>query len=862
MAKNDANELTPMMRQYMDIKKEHSDEVLFFRLGDFYEMFFEDAVEISHLLNLTLTHRAGHPMCGIPYHAAKTYLRRLLDLGKKVAICEQLSLSESSKELAKREVVQIYTPGTVIEDEYLDSETASFIVSVNRVKTGYAAAYADITTGEFCVRHIGRESLYSVLSSIMAREVVVDEDLYFTDKDFRKQIDELSLIVSKVPGRYFAQRDAVSLVTELFSVNSTEVFQLDAKDPCIAAAGALIRYIKDMCRTELRQFENLKVVRDEGYLILDASSERNLELTVNMHDGTASDTLYSVVNRTVTGAGARLLKDRLMHPVADAAEIGKRLDWVSFFYENIDERKRVRELLRGSSDLIRIAGKLDMKRSVPRTLIAISESVGCFFRLVSQEEKYLSLVSEELHNADALIDLVEEINRAVNPECTNLYHEGEVINTGYDAELDSLRETENGSSALLSEYLEKVKGESGLTILKLGENRIIGYYLEVPKGQLDRVPSYFIRRQTLVGGERFTTPELTELENRIRSAGSMSAAKEKEIYNAITARAASLSQELRLCGTILSKLDLYQSSAECASQSGHVGAVIAQEGSALIIEGGRHPVVEAKLPGGTFVRNSFSSEKSRFALITGPNMAGKSTFLRQTALIVLMAHAGLFVPADRAEIPVTDRIFTRVGAYDNLAKGESTFMVEMRESANIIRNAGKNSLVIMDETGRGTSTQDGMSIAYAIMQFLLKLGSVTLFATHYHELTMLDTSQMQLLTLEVVQDRSNITFVRKVIEGVAESSYGLHVARLAGVPQSVIRSASAFQKQHFASYSAFDEADQLDLFTDTSALGNDAEHEIIDSVMDFDIQSSTPMEALMFLDRLQNEIRKKGKQGT
>ena len=320
MAKNDANELTPMMRQYMDIKKEHSDEVLFFRLGDFYEMFFEDAVEISHLLNLTLTHRAGHPMCGIPYHAAKTYLRRLLDLGKKVAICEQLSLSESSKELAKR-------------------------------------------------------------------EVVVDEDLYFTDKDFRRQIDELSLIVSKVPGRYFAQRDAVSLVTELFSVNSTEVFQLDAKDPCIAAAGALIRYIKDMCRTELRQFENLKVVRDEGYLILDASSERNLELTVNMHDGTASDTLYSVVNRTVTGAGARLLKDRLMHPVADAAEIGKRLDWVSFFYENIDERKRVRELLRGSSDLIRIAGKLDMKRSVPRTLIAISESVGCFFRLVSQEEK-------------------------------------------------------------------------------------------------------------------------------------------------------------------------------------------------------------------------------------------------------------------------------------------------------------------------------------------------------------------------------------------------------------------------------------------------------------------------------------------
>ncbi len=862
MAAKSGNELTPMMRQYMEIKKEHSDEVLFFRLGDFYEMFFEDAVEISQLLSLTLTHRAGNPMCGIPYHAAKTYLRRLLDLGRKVAICEQLSLSENSKELAKREVVQIYTPGTVIEDEYLDSESASFIIAVNRVKNEYAAAYADITTGEFCVRHIAKDSLYSVLSSVMAKEIVVDEDLYFTDRDFRREIDDLALIVSKVPGRYFSQREGIKEVCELFSVTSPDVFQLDNKDTCLSAAGALIHYIKDMCKSELKQFDNLKLVKDEGFLQLDAASERNLELTVNMHDGSSADTLYSAINRTVTGFGARLLKDRITHPVSERSEIEKRLDWVSFFFENIDERKRVRELLRGSSDLVRIAGKLDMKRSVPRTLIAICESVGCFFSLVSSEERYLGLVNEELSDPDRLMDLVDEIRRAVNPECTNLYHEGEVINTGYDQELDSLRETENGSSALLSDYLEKVKEESGLTILKLGENRIIGYYLEVPKGQLDRVPSYFIRRQTLVGGERFTTPELTELENRIRSAGSMSAAKEKEIYNEITSHAAALSKELRLLGTILAKLDLYQSSAEAASQMGHVRPAITPSGSNLVITGGRHPVVESKLPSGCFVKNSFSSEKSRFALITGPNMAGKSTFLRQTALIVLMAHAGFFVPADSAEIPVTDRIFTRVGAYDNLAKGESTFMVEMRESANIVRNAGKNSLVIMDETGRGTSTQDGMSIAYAIMQYLLKLGAITLFATHYHELTMLDTSMMQLLTLEVVQDRSNITFVRKVIEGVAESSYGLHVARLAGVPQSVIRSASAFQKQHFASYSAFDEREQLDLFTDTSALDEKSEQKIIDEVMDFDLQSSTPMQAMMLIDRLQDEIRKKGNKST
>ena len=846
--------MTPMMRQYLEIKEQHKDEVLFFRLGDFYEMFFEDAIEISHLLSLTLTHRAGYPMCGIPYHAAKSYLKRLLDMGKKVAICEQLSLPENSKELAKREVVQIYSPGTVIEDEYLDSESDSYIVAVNFTKKEFSISYADITTGDFFVRHVSSDQLFSVLMSLSIKEIIVEEDYYFTNRVFKSSIDDLGIIVTKYPARYFSIRDGEKKVKEFFDITSTNVFMIDEKDTTLGSAGALITYLNEMCKTSLKQFTTIKVVNEFGYLQLDRSSEKNLEIINNLQDHSSANTLFSAINRTITSSGARLLKERLIHPITDIEELKSRLNWVNFFYNDLDERNRVRELLRQSSDLIRISSKLDMKRSVPRNLIAIAQTLSCFFSLVSEKEIYLSLVNEDLNDPNLLIELTTLIANAINPDCTNLYKEGEIILSGYDKELDELRNIENSSSTLLSSYLEKVKNESGLTILKLGDNKIIGYYLEVPKGQLDKVPSYFIRRQTLVGGERFTTSELSELEEKIKSASFESARKEKEIYNDITKRAASLSRELRIVGTILAKLDLYQSSADIAHTNNYSMPEIIEEGELKIIEG-RHPVVEEKLIQSQFVANTFDSTRSHFALITGPNMAGKSTFLRQTALIVLLAHAGMFVPATKAIIPITDRIFTRVGASDNLAKGESTFLVEMRESAFIVRNATKRSLVIMDEIGRGTSTQDGMSIAYAIMQYLFNLGCITLFATHYHELTMLDTSLMQLLTLEVVQDKNDINFVRKVIDGVAQSSYGLHAAKLAGLPQSLIRTASNFQKQHFASYNVFNNNEQLDLFTDTSEIESKEVDKIIDQVMDFDVSSSTPIDALLLLSKLQGEIQ-------
>ena len=551
------------------------------------------------------------------------------------------------------------------------------------------------------------------------------------------------------------------------------------------------------------------------------------------------------------------LKERLLHPDADAARIRSSLDWTGRLVDDVDERSRIRELLSSSADLVRLASKLEMKRSVVRDLVAIRQSLYSFFSLVGGNGSYLELMDDEIADGEALVSLADTIGKAINPECTNDRDSGNVILPGFDDELDRLRGIYDHGSALLDDYLEKVRAESGITTLKCSSNRIIGVYLEVPKSQLVKVPDYFIRRQTLVGGERFTTQELSRLEAEINSSQQEAEERERAIYNSIVARAAALTSDLVSIGRLFSRLDVYQCFATVSSQYGYTRPEIVEDGE-LEIEDGRHPVVEQHLPSGSFVRNGFSTASSRFALITGPNMAGKSTFLRQNALIILMAHAGCFVPAGKAVIPVCDRIFCRVGSSDNLARGESSFLVEMQESSFILRNAGRHSFVIMDEIGRGTSTQDGMSIAYAIMMYLRKLGCITLFATHYHELTMLDSRDIQLLTLSVRQDRGGIVFLRRIMEGVAESSYGLHVARMAGIPSSVIRDAASFQKRHFADYGMDTSASQLDLFVDSAAVEGDEKDRILDEIADFDVSGSTPLEAMLLVTRLQEELRSSG----
>ena len=847
-----------MMRQYMEIKEKHQDMVLFFRLGDFYEMFGSDAEEVSKLLNLTLTHRASMPMCGIPYHAAKNYLKRLLDAGKKVAVCEQLSLADNPRELAKRSVTEIYTPATVVDDEYLDSLSSSFVMAVDCDRKGVYTAWADISTGEFRVRSLPLEkdflNLESLLSSVSPKELVVSDDLYFTEKPLRSVLDRSGAIVTKLPAWYFTVREGRKEALKQFPESALSLFGIEEKDPLLSPIGALLKYIADNTKAEMPQLRAIERIEDESYLLLDSAAVRNLELVASLSDGRSQGSLFHAMNRTKTASGGRFLKDAILHPLEDRSAIEKRLEWVSFFRNDDAEMRRVRELLASSSDLERLSAKAYMRKLTPRDILAIADTTASFFSLVGEKPEYLSLAEDFSQDFESVIDFSSDAIKAVNRECTNVLNEGTVILSGYDSALDEARSYLSGGEEMLSSYMERIKAETGIQNMKAGENRIIGAYFEVSRSQLDKVPPYFIRRQTLVGGERYTTEELEEMKTRLSSAREDAASREKEVFTSFLNRAREICLPIERMGRIISLLDFYSSLASLAAECGYVRPEMKDSGDLEIVNG-RHPVVEAYTGSENYTANSYSSSRSRFALITGPNMAGKSTYLREVAIIALMAHMGSFVPADSASVPVIDRIYCRVGASDNLARGESTFLVEMIETAAILRGATERSLIIMDEIGRGTSTQDGMSIAYAVMEYLRKLGAMTLFATHYHELTMLDTSGMQLLHMAVLEERNSITFLRKAEPGAAASSYGIHVARLAGLPRSVIKEATAFQKKHFADYS-FDTA-QGDLFIDGSEEREESpEAEVAADIRAFDADSSTPLEALMFITEMQRKLGK------
>ena len=856
--KDDEKELTPMVRQYMEIKKEHQDKVLFFRLGDFYEMFNDDAVEVSKLLNLTLTHRGAMPMCGIPYHAAKNYLKRLLDYGKKVAVCEQFLDPNEKSKLAKREVTQVYTPATVVDDEYLDSLSSSFVAAINVEKRGVHIAWSDISTGEFYIRTILLEKDFSRLDSLLyeisPKEILVPDDIYFSNKEFRNVIDSASSIVSKLPTWYFSLKEGRKQTEKQFSSNALRILELDEKDPILTSIGALLCYLNDTAKAELPQLRGIERIGDESFMFLNSATIRNLEILTSLTEGGQRYSLFSTINRTLTPGGGRFLKWALVHPLVDISKILKRQEWVERFFNNTEELEKMRQELKETSDLERLGVKVGMKRATPRDLVAISESTATFIDMVESRNEYLSVIDDDSdYDWNALIDFSTECLKAINKECTNINNEGTIINDGYDEELDSLRSLSNGGSKELDEYLDKIKAETGITTLKCGENRIIGCYLEVSKGQLDKVPSTFIRRQTLVGGERFSTAELNAIQDRILNSKEEAAKRERRIYSSFVEKAYSLRSDIERMGKVISLLDFYSSLAYLSKECNWVKPTLKEIGD-LEIKEGRHPVVEANTE--RYVPNSFSTYKSRFSLITGPNMAGKSTYLREIALIVLLSHIGSFVPADSAVIPITDKIFCRVGASDNLSKGESTFLIEMSESAQILRSITNKSLVIMDEIGRGTSTQDGMSIAYAIMEYLKKSGAITLFATHYHELTMLDTSDMSLLHMDVKEEKGSVIFLRKAVEGVAASSYGIHVAKLAGMPRSVINEALSFQKKHFEDYSSF--SDQGSLFASSDAvIDTSAEKEVAEAIQNFDLDQSTPLDALILIGELKRRLEDK-----
>ena len=841
---------TPLMKQYREMKSQYSDMVLFFRLGDFYEMFDEDAKEVSALLNLTLTHRGDSPMCGIPYHAAKNYIKRLLDCGKKIAICEQMELSENSKALARREVVRIVTPATVVDEDFLDDKSFNYIICFFQ----YSLAFCDVSTGDFHIRAMDPknkvQAVRSVLQQLSPREILVCEDEYFLDFDFKAAIDSYPAMVTKLAPWYFSQKGCYKILCEQAKVKSLAAYGLKDNDKLVCPAGALIRYITETSKSSVSHLTDYKVDNEDSFVSMDESSRKNLELFSNLYDGSSRYTLFDSINRTRTSGGSRLLKNWIAFPLRDLDQIRFRQQWVRFFVETPSELSRVREALCGAMDLSRLYTRVLLKRAVPHDLVGIKQTIGSFFNLVSDNtEKYFSLLEKSL-DQDALsacAALMQRIDKAINEQCLGQFQEGQVILPGYNELLDQRRALRDHSDEILKTYLDKVKADSGITILKLGYNRVFGYYLEVPKGQASRVPDYFYRKQTLVNGERFTTEELMQYEKDILQANAQAETLEHQLYDEILADVLQIDAYLMAIGHFLNTVDVFQALATLAVDSSYVCPEMTDE-DVLEINDGRHPVVEKQLPPGGFVANGLDMS-TRFALITGPNMAGKSTYLRQNALIILLAHAGSFVPASSARIGIVDKIFCRVGATDNLARGESTFLVEMQEAAFILRNCTRQSFVIVDEVGRGTSTQDGMSIAYAMMKSLIEKGAKTLFATHYHELTMLDTSGIRLLTLDVREEKGSVTFLRKVKEGVANSSYGIHVAKMAGVPAAVIKDARSFQTRHFADYTM----NQGSLFT--AEIGYDEEPSASESALasalkGINLDECTPMQALIQLAKL------------
>ncbi|MCR5761526.1 MAG: DNA mismatch repair protein MutS [Sphaerochaetaceae bacterium] len=849
------------MKQYKQIKQDYPDKILFFRLGDFYEMFDEDAVEVSALLNLTLTHKGDSPMCGIPYHAVKNYLKRLLDAGKKIAICEQMSLSDSPKALARREVVRIVTPATVVEEDFLTDTDSSYILSVFQ----RYCAFCEVSTGEFRLRELGKEnriaSLRAIIEQIRPKELLVCEDEYFLDSDFKEAVDLSPAMITKLPPWYFSTSASYKLLCEQAGVSSLAAFGIDEKNRIAGPAGALLRYIRETSKSPVDHITNYTLDVESSYVSIDESSRKNLELFRNLYDGSSSNTLFETINRCRTNSGTRLLKNFLNFPLHDKSAIEDRQKRVKYFYDNSSELERVRSLISGSRDLNRLMTRIILKRAVPRDLTGIKQSIGTFFSIVSEDpQRYSELFDSVLTdntNLEKAYSLMQEIDRAVNEDFLGQFNAGEVIKDGYDSILDEKRTLMENGNSVLSSYLEEEKSESGLSILKLGYNRVYGYYLEIPKGQVSRAPQYFIRIQTLVNGERFTTEKLKEFEREINLASAEAENRERELYNNLLASVQDISSTLNAMGSFMSLLDVYQALATLAVDSEYVCPQITEE-DVLEIRGGRHPVVEKHLGSGKFVSNDLDMSV-RFCLITGPNMAGKSTYLRQNALIILLSHIGSFVPATSAVIGLTDRIFCRVGAMDNLARGESTFLVEMQETSYILRNCTDRSFVIVDEVGRGTSTQDGMSLAYAIMKDLIAKNAKTLFATHYHELTMMDISGIRLLTPAVEDSGKSVVFLRKMIEGAASSSYGIHVARLAGVPYQVIREAKSFQNRHFADYGVNKGQSSLFSSSDESIVEEEtlpsSAADIIKELQECNPEQMTPVQALILLSKLKEEAQ-------
>lgn len=799
---------SPLIEQYRRIKKNYRDDVLFFRLGDFYEMFSEDALEVSSLLNLTLTSRNGLPMCGIPYHAARSYIGRLLRLGKKIAICEQVSEPGKGKGLVEREVVEVITPGTIVDEEYLDKGSSNYLAALASGPKALSFAHIDLSTGDFRTTLFpledALERLKRELERVQPREMIVQESLLEEWKELaRSVLDRSNLVVNRWADWLFDGQRSAERLQRQFGTANLKAFGLGDDPQALLAPGALLDYLDETAKSVLPHVRSIVLYGDDDYVEIDESSQRNLELIRNLRDGDTKYSLLEVMDESRTAMGRRLLKWRILHPLRQIPLIERRLQRVDLLYHDQGHLTALREILGQAPDLERLCSRVAMDRAHGKDMKAVASALLLYEKIEALSVAIGLSGTEEGQDDDApgpptretlekLRNLRKLLDDALVDEPSILLTEGNLIKKGFNAELDDLLTLRDNGRQLLEAYLEEERALTGINSLKIRYNRLIGYFFEVTKSNLSLVPSHFIRRQGVVGGERFTTDRLAALESDINGASDRVIELERRLFVQIRDSAKECLSEMMAAARRIADLDVAQSLARAATVRGWVRPRLDDSSSLVIVEG-RHPVVEAHLARGEFVPNDvvLNSQGVYFALITGPNMAGKSTYLRQAALIALMAQMGSFVPAREATVGMVDRVFCRVGASDNLARGESTFLVEMSETAHILHAATDKSLVIMDEVGRGTGTNDGLSLAWAICEELLnRIRCRTLFATHYHELSKLEHHALANRSMEVLERDGEIVFLRKLKEGATAESYGLHVAQLAGVPSSIIQRAA------------------------------------------------------------------------
>lgn len=861
-------EETPVITQYLGIKKQHPNDVLFFRLGDFYEMFNEDALEVSRLLNLTLTHKGDNPMCGIPYHSAKGYIARLLRMGKKVAVAEQVG-EVAKRGLTERKVVEVVTPGTAVESEYLDGGSNNFLASIF-ISGGFAGlAYIDVTTGEFRATKFPEykfaENVSKELGRCSPKEIILPESLK-NNKEIQTILETISVAsVSWYPDWHFNAEKNYEHLVKQFKVANLNSFSLTKESPEVPPAGFLLDYIEKTTNAPVSHISGISVYQDSQFVIIDDSSRRNLEITFNLRDGTSSYTLLESVSNTKTAMGSRLLRSWLSFPLTNENEINSRQNHVELFVKDRNLLHCVRENLDGILDVERLAGRIAMDRAHAKDLQALKASLKFWLKSQAVLERY-DFSMPEKDSAQKIIDLIEN---SIAEDPATVFTEGRIIKDGWSEELDYWKKVRNDFNGILEEYIESEKEKTGIQNLKIKSTGNLGYFIEVTKGKLDKIPPHFIMRRTLLNAERYTTEKLQELENSLNESGSKILELEHNLFIEVRNELKKYIPYLQQAAKKIAYVDVVCSFAESAILCNWNRPHVLSDSLEFSVKNGRHPVVERHLPAGEFVPNDVSicgsepENSASFALITGPNMAGKSTFLRQNALIALLAQTGSFVPADEANIGIVDRIFCRVGASDNLARGESTFLVEMTETARILRSATQNSLVIMDEVGRGTSTEDGLSIAWAVSEYLLNtLKCKTFFATHYHELTRLEHKSLKRLCMAVAENGSDIVFLRKVVEGSSENSYGIHVARLAGIPESVIERAGKILEKIQGDASVIipetetEEVSKNKVEIFSGSLFSEEEL-VLDEILSCDIDNMTPMVALQNILRWKKSLAEK-----